>query len=61
MRDTAPPRADPRPKRDPWQRAALLEGVTRDSDSLTARSDVDRPEAPGLPHGFRGRDRPCPA
>ena len=30
MRATAPPPARPAPKRDPWQRAALLEGVMRE-------------------------------
>ncbi len=29
MRATAPPPASPAPKRDPWQRAALDEGVDR--------------------------------
>jgi hypothetical protein len=44
MRDLTPPPAPPRPRRDPWQRTALLEGVTRDSDSLTAWGD-------GMPWG----------
>jgi hypothetical protein len=30
MRDTAPPLAAPVPAIDPWLRAAMLEGVTRD-------------------------------
>jgi hypothetical protein len=29
MRATAPPAAPAAPKRDPWQRAALVEGVDR--------------------------------
>jgi hypothetical protein len=29
MRDTAPVIAPPAPRRNPWQRAALLEGVDR--------------------------------
>jgi hypothetical protein len=44
MRDFAPPPAAPRPRRDPWQRTALLEGVTRDSDVLTPWGD-------GMPWG----------
>lgn len=31
MRDTAPAPAPPRPARNPWQRAALLEGTDRES------------------------------
>ena len=44
MRDLAPPPAEAEPRRDPWQRTALLEAVTRDSDSLTAWGD-------GMPWG----------
>ena len=44
MRDLAPPPVAPRPRRDPWQRTALLEGVTRDSDALTPWGD-------GMPWG----------
>jgi len=44
MRQTAPVPAPARPRRNPWQRTALLEGVTRDSDSLTAWGD-------GMPWG----------
>jgi hypothetical protein len=44
MRDFTPPPAAPAPRRDPWQRTALLEGVTRDSDSLTPWGD-------GMPWG----------
>jgi hypothetical protein len=29
MRETAPPPAAPRPRRNPWQQAALREGVAR--------------------------------
>jgi hypothetical protein len=29
MRDTAPAPVQPTPERNPWQRAALLEGVSR--------------------------------
>jgi hypothetical protein len=29
MRETAPPPSPPAPRRNPWQRAALQEGVTR--------------------------------
>jgi hypothetical protein len=32
MRETAPAPAPPVPRRDPWQRAALNEGVTRAPD-----------------------------
>jgi hypothetical protein len=32
MRDTAPPPARPAPRRNPWQRAALQEGVARAPD-----------------------------
>ena len=39
MRDTAPPPAAARPRRDPWQRTGLLEGVSRESDGLTAWGD----------------------
>lgn len=44
LRDLTPPPAPARPRRDPWQRTALLEGVTRDSDTLTAWGD-------GMPWG----------
>ena len=44
MRDVAPPLAPPRPHRDPWQRTALLEGVSHDSDVLTPWGD-------GMPWG----------
>lgn len=44
MRQTAPPPAPARPARDPWQRTALLEGVARDSDTLTPWGD-------GMPWG----------
>jgi len=44
MRQTAPALAPARPARNPWQRTALLEGVTRDSDTLTAWGD-------GMPWG----------
>ena len=30
MRDTAPPPVPPAPKRNPWQEAALTEGVMRE-------------------------------
>jgi hypothetical protein len=33
MRATAPPPAAPRQRSDPWQRAAMLEGVERESQS----------------------------
>jgi hypothetical protein len=32
MRETAPPPAAPSPRRNPWQRAALQEGVNRAPD-----------------------------
>jgi hypothetical protein len=32
MRETAPPPAPPAPRRNPWQRAGLHEGVTRAPD-----------------------------
>jgi hypothetical protein len=44
MRDFAPPAAEPRPRRDPWQRTALLEGVMHDSATLTPWGD-------GMPWG----------
>jgi hypothetical protein len=44
MRDVAPPVVEPRPRRDPWQRTGLLEGVTRHSDTLTPWGD-------GMPWG----------
>jgi hypothetical protein len=34
MRDTVPPPAPPAPARNPWQRAALLEGTGRALDAL---------------------------
>jgi hypothetical protein len=33
MRATAPPARAPRQQSDPWQRAAILEGVERDSEA----------------------------
>jgi hypothetical protein len=44
MRDVAPPVVEPRPRRDPWQRTGLLEGVMRHSDTLTPWGD-------GMPWG----------
>jgi hypothetical protein len=44
MRDTAPTPAPVAPRVNPWQRTALLEGVERDSASLTAWGD-------GMPWG----------
>jgi hypothetical protein len=41
MRDTAPPRTPRTQARDPWTRAAMLEGVGREDD---------RPSAWGDPH-----------
>jgi hypothetical protein len=32
MRETAPPLAAPEPQRNPWQQAALLEGVAREPE-----------------------------
>jgi hypothetical protein len=34
MRDTAPTPAPPPPERNPWQQAALLEGVSRRPELL---------------------------
>ena len=34
MRETAPPPAPPEPKRNPWQQAALHEGVMRAPQTL---------------------------
>jgi hypothetical protein len=34
IRDTAPPRATPAKADDPWRRAALLEGVERESGGV---------------------------
>jgi hypothetical protein len=36
MRDTAPPPARTAPPRDPWRRAALLEGVHREPEGLAS-------------------------
>jgi hypothetical protein len=39
MRDTAPPVAPPRPRANPWQRAALLEGTGREPDEPSPWGD----------------------
>ena len=39
MRETAPAPAPAEPPRNPWQRTALLEGVRRESEGLTAWGD----------------------
>ena len=39
LRETAPPPAPPAPARNPWQRAALLEGVDRDAPGPTPWGD----------------------
>jgi hypothetical protein len=39
MRDTAPPPAPVEPRRNPWQRAALLEATHREPDEPTAWGD----------------------
>jgi hypothetical protein len=44
MRDTAPAPAPPAPRRNPWQRAALLEGTDRDVTGQTPWGD-------GMPWG----------
>ncbi|HEU4658254.1 MAG TPA: hypothetical protein VFR97_12050 [Capillimicrobium sp.] len=44
MRDTAPPPVEPAPAHNPWQRAALLEGVERDVTGPTPWGD-------GMPWG----------
>ena len=44
LRDYAPPLAPPAPRRDPWQRTALLEGVDREAGGLTPWGD-------GMPWG----------
>jgi hypothetical protein len=44
MRETAPPPAPPAATRNPWQRTALIEAVTRDADGPTAWGD-------GMPWG----------
>ena len=41
MRETAPSLASSPPKRDPWQRAALLEGVGREPDSASSWDQSD--------------------
>lgn len=44
LRDTAPPPVAGAPRRDPWQRAAMLEGVERDVTGPTPWGD-------GMPWG----------
>jgi hypothetical protein len=39
LRDTAPPLAPAPPRRDAWQRAALLEGVDRDGSARSPWGD----------------------
>jgi hypothetical protein len=39
MRDTAPPAASVAPVRNPWQRAALFEGVGREADEPSPWGD----------------------
>ena len=39
LRDTAPPLAAPEPARNPWQRAALLEGTGREPDAPSPWGD----------------------
>ena len=39
MRDTAPPPVAPAPRRNPWQRAALHEGVGRADDAPSPWGD----------------------
>ena len=39
MRETAPTRSAVEPRMNPWQRAALLEGVGREPDEPTAWGD----------------------
>jgi hypothetical protein len=41
MRETAPIPAPARPRRDPWTRAALLEGTGREPDAPTPWGDPD--------------------
>ena len=40
MRDTAPPLAESAPPRNPWLRAALLEGVGLDAVDMTPWGDA---------------------
>jgi hypothetical protein len=39
MRETAPTPVAPAPKRNPWSRTALLEGVRREADDPSAWGD----------------------
>jgi hypothetical protein len=39
LRDTTPPLAPPAPARNPWQRAALLEGTGREPDGPSPWGD----------------------
>ena len=39
LRDTAPPLAPPAPPRNPWQRAAILEGVGREPEEPSPWGD----------------------
>jgi hypothetical protein len=39
MRDTAPPPAPSEPRRNPWQRAAMLEATNREPDEPSAWGD----------------------
>jgi hypothetical protein len=39
MRETAPKPVAPAPKRNPWSRTALLEGVRREADDPSAWGD----------------------
>jgi hypothetical protein len=39
LRDFTPPAAPPAPARDPWQRAALLEGTGREPDAPSPWGD----------------------
>ena len=40
MRETAPPAAEDIPRQPAWLRSALLEGVNREDDGLTAWGDA---------------------
>jgi hypothetical protein len=42
MRDTAPTPAPPPPPRNPWRRAALLEGIGHEPDGPTPWGDGNR-------------------
>ena len=42
LRDTAPPLAEPAPRADAWQRAALLEGTGREPDAPSPWGDPVR-------------------